>query len=466
MSGSWTMNFTPYLPEDAEARLKKYVYHGEDRSLMYKYFWRPLCAAAVERLPRWLAPNVITVTALLLVIVSHLLFAFYMPNLTVDPALPDVPGWIFVYAAVSMFLYQFLDNLDGYQARRTKTSSPLGLLMDHGCDAFNCCVGSLSIASCLCCGPTMKTWIPMTSALVVFFFNTWEEYYRGSLVLPVVNAANEGIVTIIVIYAITAVQGPAMWLNTVAVDAAAVPAVVLDALANNGVVDVVELLAVAGTDGKQLAVCYNTLGVAFVLCGGVVTVVGNLLNVYEATSAHPTGHGMYADPNRRAASTWLMKHFPFVHALTRLLPLCTITVLANWWLWASPTGVYQRHPRVFCWTVGLLYTKVVIHLMAAHLCQMEFHPLRRNLVPGLLLAGHLGLTHVVAQQQPAGSAAQALSPLSSVNETILLWEFFALAVVTLLHLVVNLVSDTATACGVRHVFLIRPPLAAAAKKAQ
>ena len=30
-----------------------------------------------------------------------------------------------------------LDNMDGKQARRTQTSSPLGMLFDHGCDSFS-----------------------------------------------------------------------------------------------------------------------------------------------------------------------------------------------------------------------------------------------------------------------------------------------------------------------------------------
>ena len=30
-----------------------------------------------------------------------------------------------------------LDAIDGKQARRTKTSSPLGQLFDHGCDSFS-----------------------------------------------------------------------------------------------------------------------------------------------------------------------------------------------------------------------------------------------------------------------------------------------------------------------------------------
>jgi phosphatidylglycerophosphate synthase len=33
--------------------------------------------------------------------------------------------------------YLNLDSIDGKQARRTGTSSPLGELFDHGCDAIN-----------------------------------------------------------------------------------------------------------------------------------------------------------------------------------------------------------------------------------------------------------------------------------------------------------------------------------------
>ena len=35
------------------------------------------------------------------------------------------------------FIYRMLDEMDGKQARKTGNSSPLGLLFDHGCDAFS-----------------------------------------------------------------------------------------------------------------------------------------------------------------------------------------------------------------------------------------------------------------------------------------------------------------------------------------
>lgn len=46
--------------------------------------------------------------------------------------------------AAGIWLYSTFDNVDGKQARRTGTSSPLGELFDHGCDALNCSVDHMS----------------------------------------------------------------------------------------------------------------------------------------------------------------------------------------------------------------------------------------------------------------------------------------------------------------------------------
>jgi phosphatidylglycerophosphate synthase len=44
---------------------------------------------------------------------------------------------VYALSASSVVLYTWLDCLDGKQARRTGTSSPLGQLFDHGCDALS-----------------------------------------------------------------------------------------------------------------------------------------------------------------------------------------------------------------------------------------------------------------------------------------------------------------------------------------
>jgi ethanolaminephosphotransferase len=43
-------------------------------------------------------------------------------------------------------LYQTFDNLDGKQARRTNSSSPIGMILDHGCDA----IAGFLISPCIC----------------------------------------------------------------------------------------------------------------------------------------------------------------------------------------------------------------------------------------------------------------------------------------------------------------------------
>jgi phosphatidylglycerophosphate synthase len=48
-----------------------------------------------------------------------------------------LPHWVYILFAFLIFAAQTFDAIDGKHARNTKRSSPLGQLMDHGCDAFS-----------------------------------------------------------------------------------------------------------------------------------------------------------------------------------------------------------------------------------------------------------------------------------------------------------------------------------------
>ncbi len=127
-------------------------------------------------------PNVITVSGLILVIISHCLVALYAPNFTEE----NVPPFFWILCALFLFAYYILDAMDGKQARKTGSSSPLGLIMDHGCDAMNACISSLTFAALLKLSPRDPSPFPYLSALLLallqtsvpFFFATWEEYVR------------------------------------------------------------------------------------------------------------------------------------------------------------------------------------------------------------------------------------------------------------------------------------------------
>jgi len=49
-------------------------------------------------------------------------------------------------------MYRMLDEMDGKQARRTGNSTPLGLMFDHGCDAFSMGLVTLTLSKLFRCG--------------------------------------------------------------------------------------------------------------------------------------------------------------------------------------------------------------------------------------------------------------------------------------------------------------------------
>lgn len=49
----------------------------------------------------------------------------------------EPPRWACFLCGLGLFIYQSLDAIDGKQARRTNSSSPLGELFDHGCDSIS-----------------------------------------------------------------------------------------------------------------------------------------------------------------------------------------------------------------------------------------------------------------------------------------------------------------------------------------
>jgi ethanolaminephosphotransferase len=55
----------------------------------------------------------------------------------------ELPSWFCWCLGVCFFLYMVCDNVDGKQARRTASSSPLGMLFDHGIDCCTAVINNL-----------------------------------------------------------------------------------------------------------------------------------------------------------------------------------------------------------------------------------------------------------------------------------------------------------------------------------
>lgn len=204
-------------------QLRHYKYAAEDRSLTYRFFLSPLYTRAVNWLPPWLAPNAVTLLGFSAPLAAHILVLAYTRTDSL------CPPWLHVLCALCLLWYMVLDNLDGKQARRTQSSSPLGQLFDHGCDAINVTVSGILMLPCVVAitsaTMTMSSSLSMLSdtvvpvsllpvpppppppvlhpalsfavisfaGLVPFYTATTEEFHTGSLILPTINGPNEGL---------------------------------------------------------------------------------------------------------------------------------------------------------------------------------------------------------------------------------------------------------------------------------
>lgn len=97
---------------------------------------------------------------------------------TSSDLMSPTPAWSCFTLALGVFLHQTLDALDGKQARRTKTSSPLGAIFDHGCDIFTITLVSVaSVALCRCGSGLQSIAIVTLSAQLSQFLYLWWEYH-------------------------------------------------------------------------------------------------------------------------------------------------------------------------------------------------------------------------------------------------------------------------------------------------
>jgi len=71
----------------------------------------------------------------------------------------------------------------------------LGLIFDHGCDAINAGVGALNfiVSMGIRLDDPVGVLMSLATPFVPFYVATWEEYYVGDLVLPIINGPSEGV---------------------------------------------------------------------------------------------------------------------------------------------------------------------------------------------------------------------------------------------------------------------------------
>ncbi|XP_043219574.1 cholinephosphotransferase 1-like isoform X2 [Amphibalanus amphitrite] len=185
--------------------LDQHKYSCQSDSVLDPYM-QPWWNWLVGRCPLWLAPNLITLAGLAVNIATTLILVYYNPD-----AKGSTPQWACLLAGLGLFIYQSLDAIDGKQARRTGSSSPLGELFDHGCDSVSVVFVVVGVATMTSMGESpMMMFVVCFTAIALFYIAHWQTFVSGTLKFGKIDVTEEQF-CVISLYVIGAIFGSDIW---------------------------------------------------------------------------------------------------------------------------------------------------------------------------------------------------------------------------------------------------------------
>ncbi|KAK9493863.1 CDP-alcohol phosphatidyltransferase-domain-containing protein [Lipomyces doorenjongii] len=314
------------IDSETLSHLKSYKYSSVDKSFISNYILRHYWNYCAQLMPLWLAPNVITLIGLIFIYVNILCIVVYVPDL-VGPG----PSWLYFSFAAGLWMYSTMDNIDGKQARRTGSSSPLGELFDHGIDSLNCTLGGLIETACMGLGPTgTGAFITMVSCLAMFF-STWETYHTHTLYLGYFNGPTEGIIIAVGLMIISGVFGPEIWQRTLG-DILPVPSFLPTRVGATPLRDIFVTVVALAFFTAHLPFC--------------------VYNVYKARKS---------------------RHKPFWPTLREWVPFVWSALSVYFWLNSRYSGVlYENHLVLFALATSFSFGRVTTKIILAHLTKQAF----------------------------------------------------------------------------------------------
>lgn len=293
-------------------RLSEHKYSCTSASILDAWL-QPWWCWLVSKTPLWLAPNLITILGLIVNVVTTLILVWFSPDARQDP-----PRWACALCALGVFIYQSLDAIDGKQARRTGSQSPLGELFDHGCDSISTVFIALGACIAVKLGE-YPTWMffQCFCAMTLFYCAHWQAYVTGTLKMGRIDVT-EAQYSIIAIHLVSATLGPSFWATQLPIN------ISLNLISNYAVV---------------LFTTYLVVGyVTVIMKGGV----GKNGSTVAGTSI-----------------------------LSPVIPFSLVVVPAFIIFQKSESNVYQHHPSLYIMAFGMVAAKVTNRLVVAHMTKSE-----------------------------------------------------------------------------------------------
>jgi len=186
------MFYRAYLDREVLRGFDRYKYACVDSSPLSNYVMHPFWNRVVLLCPKWVAPNLLTFVGFVCCVGHNAITAFYDYDFTASEkgSQHPIPSWAWLCVSILLFLAHTLDGVDGKQARRTGTSSPLGELFDHGCDSWSTVFIAATFYSVFgrdgdgfSISP-LRMYLVIWSVFFVFHISHWEKYNTGIMYLP------------------------------------------------------------------------------------------------------------------------------------------------------------------------------------------------------------------------------------------------------------------------------------------
>ncbi|KAF7272694.1 ethanolaminephosphotransferase 1-like [Rhynchophorus ferrugineus] len=328
-----------YLNREHLDGFDHYKYNCKDTGLLSIYVMHPFWNWVVEYCPRNIAPNLLTFSGFLCTCLMYLMFALMDYNfLASDPDVKDVeplPIWTWYTAALLLFLAYTLDGIDGKQARRTGTSTPLGELFDHGLDSYTAGLIPVAMYSIFGRGPKFslspfRMFFLMWNILINFYLSHFEKYNTGVMFLP--WGYDFTMWGTIITFLLTGIFGHELWYYTF-------------------------------PGGITNGLCVELVLYISALISNVPIVLYNIYKSYRDKTGHMRS---------------------FSEAIRPLIPIFIFFLMTLFWILESPADVVNKDPRALFFLMGTIFSNISCRIIVAQMSSTRCDWFNWMLVPTAL----------------------------------------------------------------------------------
>jgi len=332
-----------YITNEQLNGFDSYKYSCKDTSPLSNYVMHPFWNNVVKIFPRWIAPNLLTLSGFLFLVSQTLLLAFVDPGIDLGGAKNAVPQWVWFYSAFAHFMAHTLDGIDGKQARRTGSSSPLGEMFDHGLDSWSTSLFVINMYSVFGNDSNKgltnaEQYVLLWLLCVNFLCSHWEKYNTGIMYLPWAYDFSQ--VTIFVCYIMAGFHGTSIWSEPVAL-----------------------LAGLSCTDVMKVTLYF----------GSVFTMVVAVKNVVDVWR-----NGTCKQPN-------------LIESFRPWAPLCAVFIILTLWCFVvTPYDIIGQQTRLVLVLVGIIFANIACRLIVVQMSSTRaelFNPLIIPILAGLAFDG-------------------------------------------------------------------------------